>query len=203
MTMGPGIGIQIQRTGRLLAMGKGIGVNNSFSGHDVVIASDDNAKHWRTTHIFNGTDGINLDEPQLALLPNGNVMANMRRDPAGPCRCRAISVSTDSGESFGRVTNDPTLVSPVCQGEILAGKKSVWFSNPASKTKRANYTVRKSTDNAASWQSKLVSPTPGCGYSSMQFVDSDETVVGLLYEADTECTIRFVPVTLKTDDAAS
>ena len=147
---------------------------------------------WRTTHIFHQT---NLDEPQLALLPNGHVLANMRRDPAVSCHCRATALSTDQGESFGPVTDDPTLISPTCQAEILSGNTTVWFSNPASKTQRSNFTVRKSTDNTKTWKSKLVSPLPGCGYTSMQFLDN-ETTVGLLWEADGVCTIRFVPVSL-------
>lgn len=96
---------------QLLAMGKGYAINDSFSQHDVVIASDDNGKHWRTTHIFNGTDGVGLDEPQLALLPNGDVMANMRtgvRNCPGfysGAACRAISSSTNQGETFVRDHN--------------------------------------------------------------------------------------------------
>ena len=34
--------------------------------------------------------------------------------------------------------HDGTLITPMCQGAIIAGKSSVWFSNPASKV-RANY----------------------------------------------------------------
>ena len=107
LTMGPGIGIQIPSTGKLLAMGKGYATNDLFSNRDVVIASDDNGKHWRTAHIFNGTDGAGLDEPQLALLPNGHVMANMRTtNTRSTCKCRAVSLSTDQGESFGPVFSD-------------------------------------------------------------------------------------------------
>jgi sialidase-1 len=107
LTMGPGIGIQIPSTGKLLAMGKGYATGDLFSGHDVVIASDDNGKHWRTAHIFNDTDGVGLDEPQLALLPNGYVMANMRTtNTRQTCSCRAVSLSTDMGESFGPVSSD-------------------------------------------------------------------------------------------------
>ena len=59
-------------------MGRGYALKDSFSAHDVVIASDNNGKSWRTAHIFNGSDGIALDEPQLALLPNGDVSVQIR-----------------------------------------------------------------------------------------------------------------------------
>jgi hypothetical protein len=89
------------------------------------------------------------------------------------------------------------LISPVCQGSLLAGQYSVWFGNPANKKSRADFTVRKSEDNGQTWShSKLVSATPGCGYSSLQFLDSNESTVGFLWEADSQCTIRFAPVTL-------
>ena len=39
LTMGPGIGIQIPATGKLLAMGRGYAQKDAFSAHDVVIAS--------------------------------------------------------------------------------------------------------------------------------------------------------------------
>ena len=202
LAMGPGIGIQIPATGKLLAMGHGYALNDTFSGHDVVIASDNHGQTWRTTHIFNcGANCAGLDEPQLALLPNGDVMANMRHDIrncpgyyAG-ASCRAVATSTDQGETFGPVTHDGVLSSPICQGAIIAGKTSTWFSNPASKTARANFTVRKSTDNTKSWKSKLVSPSAGCGYSSLAFLEEEETV-GFMWEADNSCTIRFLPVTL-------
>jgi hypothetical protein len=81
LAMGPGIGIQIPVTGKLLAMGHGYALNDSFTGHDVVIASDNHGQTWRTTHIFDcGASCAGLDEPQLAMLPNGDVMANMRHD---------------------------------------------------------------------------------------------------------------------------
>ena len=61
----------------------------------------------------------------------------------------------------------------VCQGSILAGQHSVWFSNPANKAARADFTVRKSKDDAKTWgQSKLVSAAAGCGYSSLQFLEA-------------------------------
>jgi hypothetical protein len=86
----------------------------------------------------------------------------------------------------------------VCQGSILAGQHSVWFSNPANKAARADFTVRKSKDDAKTWgQSKLVSAAAGCGYSSLQFLEATESTAGFLWEADQQCTIRFVPVTLE------
>ena len=65
-------------------------------------------------------DGLNpmaggLDNAGQALLSNGHVLANMRTsNTRHTCSCRAVSVSTDGGESFGAVGSDATLISPVC-----------------------------------------------------------------------------------------
>ena len=62
------------------------------------------------------------------------------------------------------------LISPVCQGSLLAGQYSVWFGNPANKKSRADFTVRKSEDNGQTWShSKLVSRSfDRCGCKSCQ-----------------------------------
>ncbi len=54
-----------------------------------------------------------MNEAQLVELPGGIVMANMRNNHADSCKCRAIASSTDGGKSFGSITYDPTLISPV------------------------------------------------------------------------------------------
>ena len=50
LTMGPGIGIQIGATGKLLAMGRGYAQDDAFSAHDVVIASGAHTLDEHTTH---------------------------------------------------------------------------------------------------------------------------------------------------------
>jgi hypothetical protein len=47
LCMGPGIGIQVPKSGRLLAMGKGLSDGFAMSNHDTVIASDDHGKSRR------------------------------------------------------------------------------------------------------------------------------------------------------------
>ena len=50
----------------------------------------------------------------LTQLPNGSVLLNMRHRDA-PTKGRARALSNDGGETFGPITYDSTLVSPVCQ----------------------------------------------------------------------------------------
>ena len=49
-----------------------------------------------------------MDEAQLVELADGRVMANMRNDHLNAsCNCRAVSISTDGGATFGPITFDP------------------------------------------------------------------------------------------------
>ena len=54
-----------------------------------------------------------MDEAQLVELSDGRVMANMRNDHLTSCDCRAVAISTDGGKTFGDISYDPALISPV------------------------------------------------------------------------------------------
>ncbi len=76
---------------------------------DVVWYSDDGGKSYQlSTPLLE-----KMDEAQLVELPGGIVMANMRNNHVTSCKCRAIAISTDGGKTFGNITYDPTLISPV------------------------------------------------------------------------------------------
>ena len=70
------------------------------------------------------------------------------RHRASPKLGRAVAVSDDGGDTFGPITYDAALVSPVCQASIVSFGGSTFFSNPASTSGRNHLTIRKSTDNA-------------------------------------------------------
>ena len=73
----------------------------------------------------------------------------------------------------------------VCQGSILAGQHSVWFSNPANKAARADFTVRKSKDDAKTWgQSKLVIISAAAGrvrllVTAVKFLEATESTASV------------------------
>jgi len=71
--------------------------------------SDDGGK----TYNLSETVMEKMDEAQLVELANGSVMANMRNDHLSSCDCRAVAISNDGGKSFGSITYDSTLISPV------------------------------------------------------------------------------------------
>jgi len=178
ITLNSGNAIQLEN-GRLL-----------FAGHygpykfDLAWWSDDQGQTYKL-----GTDKLDkMDEIALVQLNNGSVMLNMRNDI---CHCRAVAISNDNGETFGPIHYDKTLISPVCQASIVRIDDTLFFSNPASSSKRANITVKRSFDQGNTWPTAnetLVWEASGPGYSCL--VDGGVTGVsgfdkkkgGILFE---------------------
>lgn len=108
----------------------------------------------------------------------------MRNNHLTSCDCRGVAVSNDGGTSFGPVTYDDALVSPVCMASVISARNGdLVFANPASKTGRINGTVRRSTDGGATWSSSLPvsGPSAGYAYSCLSWVP-DHGQLGLLWE---------------------
>ena len=103
-------------------------------------------------------------------------------------QCRAVSVSTDGGNTWSQLVDDAALIEPVCQASFIrftstkdgAKKNRLLFSNPASKTARVNMSVRLSYDEGKTWPvAKQIHAGPSA-YSCLTVL-ADGTV-GLLYE---------------------
>ena len=184
---GPGTALQLaaggEAAGRLL-----VASHQGAYTRDYVTLSDDGGVSWRTAaRAFAG-----MDEAALTQLPNGSVLLNMRHKQS-PSRGRAVAVSHDGGVTFGPLSYDAALVSPVCQASIVSFGNATYFSNPASTSGRSHLSIRKSTNSAASWASQLlVQAAASAGYSCLVkgalrgHADSG----GLLYEA-ADGTIKF------------
>jgi len=112
-------------------------------------------------------------------------------------------VSNDNGETFGPISFDARLISPVCQASIVTFNNITYFSNPASKTSRSHLTIRKSLDSCATWdtQTYLVEKDASFGYSCL--VNGELVHVpdhgGVVYEA-TDVTIKFQTFPLSLSD---
>jgi len=171
---GPGTGIVLGRAssgaaphpGRLVSCG----TTGYQAGRNMTAAvwySDDSGASWHVGKpVFPG-----MAECQVAELPEGEVLINFRGDHEDICDCRAQSRSSDGGSTWSKIEWVPQLIEPVCsaglatdvsagcqQDRIPAASEQVSqtapllvFSNPASKTKRLNMTVRASADGGATW----------------------------------------------------
>ena len=160
-----------------------------------VTVSDDSGATWRTTNqTFGG-----MAEGALTQLPNGSVLMSMRRSPQLHALGRAVAVSNDGGNTFGPISFDGPLGDPMCQGSIVSFGGATYFSNPAAITSRSHLTIKKSTDNTATWgKSLLVEAGNSAGYSCLVkgaiqggAGGKASTEGGLLYEAD-DGSIKFV-----------
>lgn len=163
-----------------------------FTCHSSIIYSTDGGENWK---IGTGAKA-NTTEAQVAELSNGSLMLNMRDDrnrtDKSETNGRAVSVTRDLGKTWEtHPTSNAALQEPNCMGSLISAdvrmdgqmRKVLFFSNPNSKTKRTNMTIKASTDEGHTWaethQVELYAPA-GYGYSCMTMVD--ENTVGILYE---------------------
>ncbi|VTS04048.1 sialidase family protein [Tuwongella immobilis] len=178
---GPGAGI-VLASGRWVVPCDHI-VAGKKTMHSHVIVSDDAGVTWkRSTPV-----GPKCNECEVVALSDQSLLLNMRNyERSHPCR--AVSRSTDGGLTWGPIRFDETLTEPICQASIrrisgAANRQPDWivFSNPASKTKREQMTIRASVDEAETWKhSRVLYPGPAA-YSCL--VSLPDGTIGCLYEA--------------------
>jgi sialidase-1 len=174
---GPGTGLVLTKSkpGRLLA----VGVTGEYAS-EVVFWSDDIGVTWDVAPV---EVGPGVDEANLAELDNGLVYLSMRSDRKN---LQAYSLSSDGGETWGAISFDPTLISPICEGSTATYGGALYFANPADSVHRANITVRRTAPGAppTQWVSSHV-VAPGLtwgGYTSMAKDPVSDGEGGLLFE---------------------
>lgn len=196
---GPGNAIQLTRgkhKGRLL-----IPANHSdhsdpskhpFRSH--VIYSDDGGMSWQ----LGGVHEEKTNESAVVERTDGSILQAMR-SYHGKNR-RAMAVSRDGGESWGKVYLDESLDTPVCQANMLRyswpdngsnEKSRILFSSPAG-TSRSHMTIWVSYDEGKTWPVRKLIHEGGAAYSNMVPLPNDR--LGLLYEKDGYQSISFVTV---------
>ena len=151
-----------------------------------VFYSDDAGKSWR----LGGALDKHTDECQVVQLRDGSLMMNARnywgRDGQRPDRGnrRAISISSDGGDTWSELTFDAQLIEPICQASFLRyDDKRLIFLNPASKS-RERLTLKVSRDEGKSWPLFRVLHEGPAAYSCLTVLDDGS--IGCLYEAGEE-----------------
>ncbi|MCK3684391.1 sialidase family protein [Maribellus sp. YY47] len=185
---GPGIGIQLtsgKYKGRLV-----IPCNNSYDDPDSkkldgfnygchVLLSDDGGTTWRMSEPITPL----VNESQVVELSDGTLLMNMRSYHEKAYR--AVSISTDGGETWSEIQHAAQLTEPVCQASLFhfgkyKGKEMYLFSNPAVPFSRTNMTIKTSFDDCSSWSnSKLIYQGPSA-YSCLTRLPNGN--VGLFFE---------------------
>jgi sialidase-1 len=189
---GPGVGIQIRATGRLV-----IPANHAEAGTGVhrshLFFSDDHGATWKLGAVADA--GTN--ESQVVELSGGRLMLTMRNHPPKAENFRMVATSEDGGVTLSPARPDPALIEPPAQASLIALPDSIalprglqprskqggpaWllFANPAS-AKRERMTVRLSRDEGETWGWAGVVYEGPAAYSSLAVLP--DSTIGLLYE---------------------
>ncbi len=198
---GPGNGIQLrsgEHAGRLIIPCDHIeaGTKKYFSH---VIVSDDHGKTWR---IAGRTPTDQVNECAVAELDDGTLLLNMRNYDRSK-RSRALTRSSDGGETWSVLTRHPELPEPICQASMIAieGGRRLVFSNPASPNGRVAMTVKESRDGGRSWTTIRQLHAGPAAYSSLAATGEHE--IACLYEAGEKSpyeSIRFQTLPVASPD---
>ena len=175
-----------------------------YTCHSTVVYSRDGGVSWQ---IGTGAKS-NTTEAQVVQLSDGTLMLNMRDDrnraDKGETNGRAVAVTADLGKSWAiHPSSNSALPEPNCMASLIAadvktgsaGKRVLFFSNPADKSSRIKMTVRMSADDGMTWPAanaiEIYAPQ-GYGYSCLTMVDEEH--VGILYEGTKELYFQKIPV---------
>eukprot|EP00928_Gymnodinium_smaydae_P041380 TRINITY_DN28013_c0_g2_i1.p1 TRINITY_DN28013_c0_g2~~TRINITY_DN28013_c0_g2_i1.p1 ORF type:complete len:372 (-),score=37.21 TRINITY_DN28013_c0_g2_i1:66-1181(-) len=190
---GPGAGVQLRDSKRLLVVS-----HMGAYKRDYISFSDDAGQTWASVN----TTFPGMDEATLADLGGGHVILNMRHRLES-AKGRAVSRSVDGGLTWSSVSYDAALIGPVCQGSLAAIGSSLYFSNPASKTRRDELRIRRSDDGGRTWPSSLlIQKGSSAGYSSLvpgRIGGVNGSSGGILFESTTAGSIDFSTFSLSFD----
>ncbi|PSK99028.1 sialidase-1 [Murinocardiopsis flavida] len=166
-----------------------------------LLYSDDAGASWHIGAVDDSYEGeVNTNESTVAELPDGRLHVNHRDQNGTAAGTRAVSLSTDGGESFASPpTMAPDLVGPVVQGSVLQPRGGpLLFSGPGRADARADLVLRASSDNGESWADAHAAPPGPAGYSDLVALGGRS--VGVLYETGESGLyerIAFLPVPLR------
>ena len=192
--VGPGVGIELRRgrhKGRILMPF----VHRIGKPYDLcAVYSDDGGETWTWGEYAPRPTGATPTEVQFVELADGLVMVNARSH--GGEKVRQVAISSDGGQTWSPLQDEPALIGPICQGTILRytdpidGRKSrILFGNPGSKTARVNGTVRLSYDEGKTWPVAQTVYFGSFAYSCLTVLA--DGAIGLLYERDDYAKITF------------
>ena len=195
LLQGPGRGITM-RDGTLVFPTQYIDAERM--PHSAIMYSRDSGRTW---HMHLGPRA-NTTEAQVAELPDGTLMLNMRDNRGGS---RAVAVTDDLGATWSEhISSRKALREPVCMaslisvpaGQNISGRDILLFSNPDSDRARRDITIKISFDDGCTWPAEnqvLLDGEDGWGYSCLTMIDPQ--TVGILYESSqAHITFQAIPL---------
>lgn len=166
--------------------------------HAGIMYSEDHGYTWKMHKAAKDS----TTEAQVAELPDGSLMLNMRDNRGG---ARSVAVTRDFGRTWEEhPSSRSALIEPVCMASLISvkadknvtGKDLLLFSNPESTKERHRMTLKASLDGGLTWSpehSILLDEEHGWGYSCLTMID--EETVGILYESSVaHMTFQAIPL---------
>lgn len=199
LACGPGVGLQKRRPphlGRIV-----IPFNRGPAPHWKVFAaySDDAGETWARGAIADDSRTAGAaNEVQMIELGDGSLLLNARS--MGGAKRRKVSRSTDGGESWTPLVDDPALIEPQVMGSLLRQEYTdgetnharVLYCGPRSETARMNGHLWISDDEGATWNESIPIAEGFFAYSGMAILPNHR--LGVLYEAEEYRKIRWIEV---------
>ena len=193
---GPGRGITTS-DGKLVFASQYTDFDAGRTPHAGIIYSEDRGETW---HIHTAAKD-STTEAQVAELPDGALMLNMRDNRGG---ARSVAVTRDMGRTWEEhPSSRSALREPVCMASLISvraadnvlGRDILLFSNPDDTRARRNITIKASLDGGLTWnEGVLLDERDGWGYSCLTMID--ERTVGILYESSVaNMTFQAIPLT--------
>ena len=192
---GPGRGITMADS-TLVFASQYTDYDNGRTPHAGIIYSKDHGETWTVS----APAKEHCTESQVAQLPDGSLMLNMRDNHGGS---RSVAVTHDMGRTWEEhPSSRSALREPVCMASLISvpaaqnslGRDILLFSNPDSDQHRHRITIKASLDGGLTWNSGIMLDEDGSwGYSCLTMVDP--STVGILYESSVaNITFQTVPL---------
>ena len=192
---GPGRGITCKDGTLVFAMQF---IDKDRVPHAGILYSKDHGETW----AISSPACYNTTEAQVAELPSGELMLNMRNQSGGG---RAVYTTRDWGKTWQEhSSNIKALQEPICMASLISvpakdnvlGKNILLFSNPNDPKDRRNITIKLSFDDGKTWEAShqvLLDDDYGWGYSCLTMIDRE--TVGILYESSVaHMTFQAIPL---------
>lgn len=150
-----------------------------------ILYSNDHGATWNRSET-NSFD--KFDENTIVELNDGRIMVNARNH--FETTTRLITYTSDLGTTWEPYSFDPTLIDPICQGNIVRytstldgfEKNRILFSNPGNRSARIDGTLRISYDEGQTWAYSKLYQQGDSNYSCISILPDGK--IGVLYEVN-------------------
>ena len=169
-----------------------------------IIYSKDHGKTWS---VGDGAKS-NTTEAQVVELSDGSLMLNMRDNrnvtEKGDLNGRAVAITKDLGHSWTvHSSSNSALPESNCMASLISAKVLIngiykdvlFFSNPNTKSGRAQMTVKASLDQGVTWPVEYqtgLNSADSFGYSCLTMVN--ESTIGILFEGTKDLYFQEIKV---------